>query len=270
MNLLADKKLFHDDVCSNYNEDSKPLDKSKLCADYTAWFNKNFPEDSEKRPPECSSTDWDSPGDKIEKIDDFLNSDIDGRKWVLSCCWNSQNLTPNMQLGLCTKTDFNHDGKFIPSPTCDAYMTEYCSKTGPNIQQRICGCFRTDIANNKLDEVLFTELQKTDPELQPKCVMNRCYNPVAYRTRNMQKADCPNVCSAISSDPNSQTYVAVDCNPNDIIVNKIPDIIESPSSSPSSSSYEKPYYKTTTFYVMLVAIIILLLLLVGKIWKNKV
>lgn len=262
MNLLTDKQTTYDDA------PVKPLDKSNLCAEYTTWFNTKFPTDT-KKPPTCQSPDWDSPGDKIEKIDDFLK---DGTKWALACCWNSRNLTPNMQLGLCTKTDFNHDGKFIPSTTCDDYMTEYCTN---NPQESICGCFRTDIANNKLDEVLFRKLKERDPELQPKCVMNRCYNPVAYRTRNMQKADCPYVCSSISSDPKYQEYVDVKCGTNDIIVNKIPDIIKQSPSSSLSSSYaqnnttgnEKTYYKTAIFYVMGVTIIILLFLLTLKIWK---
>lgn len=106
--------------------------------------------------------------------------------------------------------------------------------------------------------------------------MNRCYNPSSYRTREMQEADCPNVCSAISSDPDSQTYVSVNCSPNDIIVNKIPDIIQSSyqsslqnNSNDNPNYNEKPYYKTTTFYVFLAIIIIISILLAGKIWKRK-
>ena len=237
----------------------------ELKTDYTPWYNHQYPTPEEKKThPFPTDTEFiETPG-KIKDIAGFMK---DTPKCTLACCWKTGNLTYNMQQRLCPDTDYNIDGNFFPSTSCDTMMSDYCKK---NIDQEICGCYRTDEAPGDASWRLWKKMNDINPDLSPSCVINRCHTPNAYKPQIMQKQVCPNVCSAVSNKPDSQTYVSVDCSPNDIIVNNIGDITKSGAMHNiyNAGDSNNSYFMSSTFYILLAIILLLFGTFVYKKYKK--
>jgi hypothetical protein len=238
----------------------KPMSWETLKTEYMVWFNKMYPTPITTPPttPKTPPTDdqfENTPG-SIKDINAFMK---DNNKWTLSCCWQTGNLDYGMQKNLCPNTDYSIDGDLSPSPKCDTMMGTYC-KDDPE-KEEICGCYRTDEATGDASWRLWKKMSDINPDLSPSCIINRCHTTKAYKPSSMQKKTCPNVCSAISNIPDSQTYVSVDCSPNDIIVNNIGDITESGGMhniyTTGSGNNNNPYYTSSLFYILLAIIILL-------------
>ena len=143
----------------------------------------------------------------------------------------------------------------------------------------ICACYNIDLSNESAltpDEKLYKALKSNNSDLTPNCVVNKCNDPLAYKSSAWLERSCPNVCSAISSDPQSQSYVGVTCGKDDIIVNNIADIINNGNvsnmtkdvSSPSTSN-NNSVFRTPLFYVLLGILLLLAVCLIVKIVKRK-
>lgn len=143
----------------------------------------------------------------------------------------------------------------------------------------ICACYNIDLSNESAlrdDEKLYKALKSNNPDLTPNCVVNKCNDPLAYKSSTWLESGCPNVCSAISSDPQSQSYVGVTCGKDDIIVNNIADIIKNGNvsnmtkdASSSSTSNNDSVFRTPLFYVLLGILLLLAVCLIVKIVKRK-
>ena len=143
----------------------------------------------------------------------------------------------------------------------------------------ICACYNIDLSNESAlrdDEKLYKALKSNNPDLTPNCVVNTCNDPLAYKSSAWLESGCPNVCSAISSDPQSQSYVGVTCGKDDIIVNNIADIIKNGNgsnmtkdASSSSTSNNNSVFRTPLFYVLLGILLLLAVCVIVKIVKRK-
>lgn len=275
-----------------------------LCQDYTFWYHSVQPPPS-VHPPEqvpgttagttTTTTSCDpakQPNGGIDFCDDlaylgnlpsgciaqFLNdTQASSVKWTKACCWQVENLTPNTPAGdgtgsVCEHAGFTLNNNFEPTKTCDAAIAKYCeSQKSPD---PFCGCWNTDdISKDREDELLYQALKSKNSQLSPNCVMNRCISPLAYKTKHMQSAQCPNICAAMSSSPNNQTSVSVECSPDDIIINTYknllnPSKVSEVKSSPAGAN-TKPIYRSPIFYILLAIVFALLILLTVMIVRRK-
>ena len=211
-------------------------------------------------------------------IKQFLNdTQASSVKWTKACCWQVENLTPNTLAvkgtgSVCEHAGFTLNNNFEPTKTCDAAITNYCESQKSS--DPLCGCWNTDdISKDREDELLYQALKSKNSGLSPNCVMNRCIDPIAYKTKKMQSAQCPNICAAMSSSPNNQTSVSVECSPDDIIINTYKNLLnpskvsEVKSSPPGANT--KPIYRSPIFYILLAIVFALLILLAVMIARRK-
>ena len=151
----------------------------------------------------------------------------------------------------------------------------------PGIDSDFCACYNINLndqnVNLTVDEKLYKALKDNNPDLPPNCVVNKCHSPSAYKSSEWASASCPNVCSAISSDPSSDSYVGVTCGKEDIIVNNIPKIISGDINSqmteeisPPNGNGGEPLYRTPLFYILLTVVLLMLIFLIVRlILKHK-
>ena len=250
-----------------------------LCQDYTFWYNSVQPPPTTSKkesclPPAC--VDNVELGNlKPDCITSFLNDTKPSSvKWTKACCWQVENLTPgaNGTGSVCEHAGFTLNNNFEPTKTCDAAITNYCESQKSS--DPLCGCLNTDdISKDREDELLYQALKSKNSGLSPNCVMNRCIDPIAYKTKEIQSAQCPNICAAMSSSPNNQTSVSVECSPDDIIINTYKNLLnpskvsEVKSSPPGANT--KPIYRSPIFYILLAIVFALLILLAVMIARRK-
>ena len=143
----------------------------------------------------------------------------------------------------------------------------------------LCGCYNIDLSDTATlskDEKLYKALYSTNSDLEPHCVINQCSDPAAYKNQD-NRGTCPNVCSAISTDPTSQSYVGVKCSNDDIIVNMIDDTINNNKDASAERARDqnppkggdKPFYRLPVFYGLLGVVVLLGVLLTVKLLRRK-
>jgi len=246
----------------------------RLCQDYTFWYNSVQPppttgKKSCKAPSSCNKDIA-----KLPCITQFLNDTTQPSsvKWTKACCWQVENLTTEIQAAVCEPAGFTLNNNFEPTKACDIALDNYCESQKSPVP--FCGCWNADdISKDREDELLYQALKSKNSELSPNCVMNRCIDPIAYKTKKMQSAQCPNICAAMSSSLNNQTSVSVECSPDDIIINTYKNLLnpskvsEVKSSPPGANT--KPIYRSPIFYILLAIVFALLILLAVMIARRK-